>query len=187
MKSVPHTIDSAAIPVVFADGTAVYDELAQTYTRHSKGLFILAPSGTGKTYFVKGQTKKHWIDGDLLWVVTGADYSSDEWDDSFDDILEINGRSDVITHQAKKQGFWVLGSSNLFLQPDAVVIPDWDTHLGYITARQDGVYDGGATTDDLDGLKSHVAWIKATWEGKVPFFTSIEDAVAYVTESQSSV
>ncbi|MFZ3010085.1 MAG: hypothetical protein WA030_03655 [Candidatus Microsaccharimonas sp.] len=180
----PHSIDAGSVPVVFADGTAIYDDLAKTYTRHAEGLFILAPSGTGKSYYVNAQSEKAWIDGDVLWVVTGADYSQDEWDESLEDIMEINGRSDVITQQAKKQGFWVLGSSNLFLQPDAIVIPEWDTHLSYISKRQSKDYDGGATTDDLEGLKSHINWITQKWKGTVPFFASIEDAVAHLKEGK---
>lgn len=183
MKSVTHQIHSDNTPVVYADGTKVYDKLAETYIRHDSGLFILAPSGTGKTYFVNHQKQHDWIDGDLLWVVTGADYSSDEWDESLEDIMEINGRSDIITHQAMKQGFWILGSSNLFLQPNAIVIPDWETHLGYISNRESTAYDGGATSDDLVGLKSHIDWIKSTWEEKVPFFKSIEEAVEFLTKS----
>lgn len=183
MKALPHTINSGSIPVVFSDGTKVYRTLADTYVRHDNGRFILAPSGSGKSYYVTHQEEKHWIDGDVLWVATGADYSNDEWDESLDDIMEINARSDVITHQAKKQGFWVIGSSNLYLQPDAIVIPDWETHLRYISSRENGNYDGGATTEDLDGLKSHIQWIRATWEGKVPFFTTIEDAVAHVEKA----
>lgn len=180
MKVLPHTIYSGSIPVIFADGTEAYDSLAQTYTQHDSGRFILAPSGSGKSYFVNNQAAKNWVDGDHLWVTTGADYSNDEWNESFEDIMEINARSDVITHQAKKQGFWVIGSSNLFLQPDAIVIPEWETHLKYISSRETGNYDGGATTDDLDGLKAHIQWIKETWTNKVPFFNSIEDAVKFL-------
>jgi len=179
-----HAIDSGSIPVVFADGKNVYDALSQTYKKHSQGLFILAPSGSGKTYFVTHQTEKDWIDGDLLWVVTGADYSSDEWDDSLEDIMEINARSDVVTHQAKKQGFWIVGSSNLFLQPDAIVIPDWETHIKYIHARQNTNYDGGATSDDIEGLKAHINWITKTWKGTVPFYTSIDAAAEALTNEQ---
>ena len=182
MKSIPHQINSGKTPVIFSDGTKVYDKLSETYVKHDSGLFILAPSGTGKTYFVNHQKQYDWVDGDLLWVVTGADYSNDEWDESLEDIMEINGRSDIITQQAMKQGFWILGSSNLFLQPNAIVIPDWDTHLSYISNRESTTYDGGATSDDLDGLKSHIAWITSSWEGKVPFYKSIEEAVESLTK-----
>jgi hypothetical protein len=181
MKSIVQSIDSGSVPVIFSDGTKLYKELAEKYELHDKGLFILAPSGVGKTYYVNHQSKMDWIDGDSLWTVAGADYSQDEWGDNLDDVMEINARCDVITYQAKKQGFWVLGSSNYFLKPDAVVIPDWDTHLKFITARQESNYDGGATTDDLAGLRSHIQWITKTWQNKVPFFKSIETAATHLT------
>lgn len=180
MKSQHHPINTASTPVVFTDGSAVYAKLAQTYSQHNHGRFILAPSGSGKTHFVNGQTVKDWIDGDLLWVVTGADYSGDEWNQDLSEVMEINARCDAITQQAKKQGFWVIGSSNLYLQPDAVVIPDWETQQHYISLREKNDYDGGATASDIDGLKAHINWITSTWKGVVPFFESIEQAVDYL-------
>lgn len=41
---------NASTPVIFADGTAFYNNLAKGYIRHDRGLFILAPSGSGKTF-----------------------------------------------------------------------------------------------------------------------------------------
>lgn len=187
MKSLDHPIDSSLIPVIFADGKKIYNSLAKTYVKHSNGLFILAPSGSGKTYYVKSQEDMDWIDGDLLWVITGADYSNDEWDNEIEDIMEINARCDIITHQAKKQGFWIIGSSNLFLQPDAIVIPDWETHIKYIKNRQDAQYDGGATTSDIEGLKDHINWISKTWKNKVPFFNSIEKAVEFLSKNNANL
>lgn len=174
----PHSVDY--IPVVFTDGSDIYAKLAHSYTKHGHGRFILAPSGSGKTHFVNGQKTKDWIDGDLLWAVTGADYSNDEWNQDLSEVMEINARCDVITQQAKKQGFWVIGSSNLYLQPDAIVIPDWETHVRYIATRENGLYDGGATTSDIEGLKVHIDWITTTWKGTVPFFGSVEEAVNYL-------
>ena len=166
--------------VIFTDGTAVYDDLAEVYIRHKTGRFILAPSGSGKTFYVTRQQQNHWIDGDVLWDVTGADYSDPTWGNDTDDVMEINARSDVITIQAKKQGFWVIGSSNLFLKPDAIVIPEWEKHQSYISSRENNNYDGGATSKNLEDLKLHIKWIHDTWAGKVSFFDTIEDAVTYI-------
>lgn len=44
-------------PVIFSDGTEVYERLGREYIRHKRGLFILAPSGTGKTYCEKCKTE----------------------------------------------------------------------------------------------------------------------------------
>ena len=51
-------------PLVFTDGTSIYSELGKKYIQHKIGFFILAPSGTGKTHFIKNQEKQNWIDGD---------------------------------------------------------------------------------------------------------------------------
>ena len=82
-------------PVIFTDGTEFYKKLAAEYVRHDSGRFILAPSGSGKTYFINGQTTKDWIDGDYLWPAAGADLSSGNWGDG--DVEMINIKSDIIT------------------------------------------------------------------------------------------
>lgn len=165
-------------PVIFTDGTSFYAELAKTYIRHAKGLFILAPSGTGKTYFVDNQTEMHWIDGDYLWPAAKADLSDDSWNSNKEMVEGINIKSDVITYQAKKLGFWIVGSSNSFLKPDAIVLPDWETHKKYIRDREATHYDGGAKVEDYDGVLAHRDII-ARWEKQgVPCFKSIQEAAA---------
>jgi hypothetical protein len=178
---------SIGTPIIFADGTSFYATLSKTYIRHDRGLFILAPSGVGKTHFVSGQSDgaMHWIDGDTLWVATNADPTDDDWEDNFSLVQAVNARCDVITYQAMQLGFWIMGASNQFLKPDAIVIPSWETHLGYIKQREGGDYDGGAKEKDLEGLKSHIKWIKH-WEAEgVPCFTTIEEAVACLTQSST--
>lgn len=158
----------------------VFEALSGDYLVHSKGLFILAPSGAGKTYFVNHQAEKHWIDGDYLWVITGADYLGDEWEADFDKVQDVNIRCDKVTKTAKENGFWVIGSSNYDLRPDAIVLPDWNMHKDRIEKREHSTYDGGAKSEDLDNVLLHREWI-AKWEQKgVPNFTSIEDAVEYL-------
>jgi hypothetical protein len=59
-------------PVVFSDGADFFEKLSHRYTTHRKGLFIMTPSGAGKTYYCKNQTTPDWIDGDDLWIESGA-------------------------------------------------------------------------------------------------------------------
>ena len=175
----------APTPIIFADGTKLYKKLSLQYTTHKSGLFILAPSGSGKTYFIDNQSVKDWIDGDVLWPLAGADYTSSDWGDSEGEIEDINIRSYVITREAKKLGFWVIGSSNYFLKPDAIVIPDWQQHITYITKRQKNVetFDGGATMNDIDGVKEHIKWITGKWsKEEVPYFTDIASAATYLAK-----
>ncbi|MBI3984080.1 hypothetical protein HY346_02160, partial [Candidatus Microgenomates bacterium] len=111
------------VPLVYADGTEVYKKLAKKYRIHATGYYILAPSGAGKTHFINSQEVKHWIDGDVLWMSAKAHPEGEWWLQSLLEIIEIERRSDVITVQAKKLGFWIIGSDNYDLVPDAIVIP----------------------------------------------------------------
>lgn len=173
------------LPVVFQDGTDIYNELAKKYITHKTGFFIMAPSGAGKTHFVKSQKELHWLDGDELWMATNAHPDGEWWLENLDRITEIDQRSDVITIEAKKQGFWVVGASNAFLPPDAIVIPEWETHKKWIGIRETTNYDGGATSDKLDQVISHRKWI-LEWESKgVPKFETVEDAASYLAKTNS--
>lgn len=166
--------------VTFQNGDDLLQNLISNGLRkHATGLFILAPSGTGKSYFVDRQEEKNWIDGDELWPLTGADYTHSEWNNDFEEVMEINARSDVITLQAKNKGLWIIGSSNLFLKPDAVVLPPWKTHRRYVRSRESVLYGDGATTDDFEGLKLHRKWIRKWKKYGVPCFLSVSEAVEY--------
>lgn len=171
-------------PVIFADGTKFFDGLSKVYTRHDRGFFVLAPSGAGKTFYVNSQKDKHWIDGDTLWPMANADMSDDGWTGSFDIVMDINNKSDIITNEAKKLGFWVIGSSNSHLKPDAIVLPEWSTHKRYIARREQSSYDGGATINDYEGVKSHRAWIRKWKRHGVPCFKSVEEAAEHLATSQ---
>lgn len=166
--------------VIFKNGDAFFEQLADKYIKHNYGLFILAPSGVGKTHFTKSQKEQHWIDGDDLWTAAGAQPPPGEkwWTQGEAIINIVDQRSDVITLEAKQHGFWIMGASNFWLKPDGIVIPDWDIHVNYIKTRQETNYDGGATLDALDQVKSHIEFIKK-WntEYNVPIFKSIQDAV----------
>ena len=171
---------SIGTPLSFTDGTKMYNKIAEEYPRHKKGFFILAPSGAGKTYFVKNQKEKHWIDGDLLWISACAHPKGPWWleDDAF--IKEVYAKSDIITMEARRLGFWIMGASNLWLKPDAIVVPDWETHKAYIRMRESSNYDGGATSDNFDQVIAHRERI-LLWEKRdVPKFTSIDQAVDFL-------
>lgn len=168
------------IPLAFTDGTGIYKRMAEKYITHKVGYFIMAPSGAGKTHFVKSQAEMHWLDGDDLWMATNAHPDGPWWLEGLERITEIDRRSDVITTEAKKLGFWIIGASNAFLPPDAIVIPDWETHKKWISAREQGNYDGGATSDKLDQVIAHREWILKWAEQGVPKFTTVPEAAAFL-------
>ena len=166
-------------PLMFTDGSEVYKKFSANCILHKIGYFIMAPSGSGKTYYIDRQMEKHWIDGDSLWEATNA-HPSGEWWLNVDSIDEIDQRSDVITTQAKKLGFWIIGASNNWMQPDAIVIPPWEVHKKYILNREKNNYDGGATSDRLSQVQGHIKWIKQWALKGVPEFKSMEEAAFYL-------
>ncbi|PJA47249.1 hypothetical protein CO172_02385 [Candidatus Uhrbacteria bacterium CG_4_9_14_3_um_filter_36_7] len=170
-------------PLMFTDGTKIYQKLTQEYITHKKGLFILAPSGAGKTYFIKNQKKKDWLDGDVIWEASNAHPKGAWWLESLEVTDEIDQRSDVITTQAKRLGFWIMGASNFWLKPDAIVLPNWSTHKKYIRIREQTNYDGGATSDRLSQVLKHRKWIHGWTKKGVPAFKSIDEAVDYLVIS----
>lgn len=167
-------------PVVFTDGSNVYNELKKKYITHNRGLFIYGPSGVGKTYFIKHQKEPNWIDGDILWESCNAFPKGDWWNLSGEEIDTIERRADVITEQAKKLGFWIIGASSVNIIPDAIVIPDFETHFKYIKYREENNYDGGIKSDDIEKIKRNRDYFSRFKENGVPIFPSVNDAVTYL-------
>jgi hypothetical protein len=183
-ENMTHYIDNLyeeTTPLVFSDGTNIYNDLKKEYVTHNKGYFIYGPSGVGKTYFVNHQKEKNWIDGDLLWSLTKAFPAGDWWNWSGEKIDTIERRADVITEQAKKLGFWIIGASSVNMVPDAIVIPDFDTHLSYIKYRENNCYDGGIKSDDLNKIKRNREHFSRFHKSdNVPIFKSVDEAVLFL-------
>ena len=171
-------------PLIFTDGTDFYNELAKKYIVHKRGLFILAPSGVGKSHYYRKQKdgEKHWIDADRLWRWTKAMPAGVWWED-IAMIEQVEQQCDVITMHARKLGFWMLGSANSELKPDAIVIPHWKTHIKYIKMREKN-YDGGARSDTkaLEQVRRHRKWIMRWTKKGVPKFKSVDSAIKFLTE-----
>ncbi len=171
------------MPQKFSDGTAIYKKTLKGFVTHKKGFFIVAPSGTGKSYFVRNQKTKHWIDGDVVWKATGAIPKGDWWKGGLEKISDVDQKCDVITSECKRMGYWVLGASYYWLIPDAIVIPDLKQQKRYIKAREFGGYDGGAKEADMKNVLNHRKWLVAqAKKNKVRVFKTIEDAVGALTK-----
>lgn len=165
-------------PLMFSDGTEIYNKLKEKYKTHEKGYFIYGPSGVGKSYYVNQQKVKNWIDGDVLWSALKAFPDTDWWNFSGEEIDAVERRADVITEQAKGLGFWIIGASSVNVVPDAVVMPDLETHLSYIKYREEHHYDGGMKGDDLEKIKRNREYFSRFQN--VPVFKSVEEAVDYI-------
>lgn len=171
---------------MFGDGRGLYSELASEYITHKIGFFILAPSGAGKTHFVSAQKEQHWIDGDDLWQLSKAQPGGEWWLEPKEFTDFVDARSDVITYEAKARGFWIVGASNYWLKPDAIVIPHLATHRKWIAARETGDYDGGLTSDRFSQVISHRQWILKWTARGVPKFNTVAAAAAYLESKISS-
>lgn len=175
-------------PSSYKSGASVFKKFMERHIVHSVGYFILAPSGTGKTYFVNNQKRKHWIDADKLWEETGAHpHWKTVWWEKGDKAAQIvDQRCDVITLEAKKLGLWLLGASNFWLKPDAIVMPDFELQKKYVAMREEaikkGLKDGGAGVDDYRQMLNHRKRIKKTWLQKklVPEFKTIKEAALFL-------
>jgi len=172
--------------VIFSDGSQFFDDLANRFVKHDRGLFILTPSGAGKTHFCKRQEEQHWIDGDDLYRETGAQppLEYEWWNKGPHVINRVEQRCDVITSEAIDRGFWIMSSINYWLKPYAIVIPSIDTLMDQIKKRQNEGYDGGLKDEHFEQLIVHIGIIR-DWKIKhdVPEFKSIEEAVNFLTNS----
>lgn len=182
-----------------------YNALRETVSRlkrHQHGRFILGPSGVGKTTFVENQAIHpdgfvDWLDADELWYTSDAlPPKSTEWwrklgsGDGEYDIDELDRRCDEVTRQAKEMGLWLIGASDNNLLPDAIVIPDWEQHVAQIRERESDPLKyarlGGAKTDKLSQVLSHIEQIIA-WEDKgVPRFKSVKEAADYLASMEDA-
>jgi hypothetical protein len=176
-------------PLVFADGSNFYKKLSEGYLVHQKGFFILGPSGVGKSHYYRQQKEnaKHWIDADRVWRWSKAMPKGAWWEKGYKVIKDVESKCDIITAEAKKMGFWLIGSANNWLLPDAIVIPHWNTHVKLIKKRELN-FDGGArsTPKDLAQLKKHRQEILLWAKKGVPKFNSVEEAVAYLEKQYQS-
>ena len=70
--------------------------------------------------------------------------------------------------------------------PDAIVIPDFETHLEYIKHRENNNYDGGLTSEDLDKIKNIRKYYSRFKKNGVPIFKSVDEAVSYIVNQKDN-
>ena len=165
-------------PVVFQDGSKVYDMLKAKYITHKKGAFIYAPSGVGKTFYIQKQKENHFIDGDYLWGVCGALPIGEWWLGPIEMLDVYESRADFITEQSRNMGFFILGASRVNTIPDAIVLPPLDVHISYLKKREQN-YDGGLKSDDIEKIKRARERALKAKGPKTLVFQSVEEACAH--------
>ena len=144
------------------------------------------PRPRAKTHFCKHQAQPDWVDGDSIWGESGADpFPFQWWKDGLHTIQRVSQRCDVITADAVDRGFWIIGSTNYWLQPNAIVVPPRDILIRNIEKRgqADHQYDGGLEKDQFHQLERGIAWLRSKWLPLgVPEFESIERATQGLAE-----
>ena len=99
-----------------------------------KGILVLIPTGSNKTYFHKQlskENKKYWIDGEKLLKKAGIKNKLQYWYD--DEYEEIINKIKKIFNQINKKGINIFFSGNpLKLNPELIIFTDmtdrWNTH-----------------------------------------------------------
>lgn len=82
-------------------------------------------------------------------------------------------RADYITEQSKQLGYWLIGSLFWEYKADAIVIPPWSIHGDYVKKRTD--------LNPVMVKQVRKLLFKQAKQMKIPLFTSIEEAVAALT------
>lgn len=177
---------SSLKPVIYRDGSDFFEELENKYVRHDKGLFILTPSGAGKTYYCNKQQEQNWIDGDTIYFETNAEppVETEWWSKGYQVINRVEQRCDVITAEVVDRGFWIMGSINYWFKPNAIVLPPISVLMDRVRQRESNEYIGGLKEEHLDQMIQHIGIIR-DWLVKydVPEYKSIEEAVKGLTSS----
>jgi len=167
---------------IFAEGKSVYSKLKNAFKTHKSGKFILAPSGAGKSHYIKHQTDSSWVDADEIWIPTGCFELADEWWNNGEErIREVFTKCDLMTIVARRIGFRLMGAmSNYNLVPDAIVLPPWKQHTRFIEARSINGDAHGLKSEELQMVKEHRKELHLyAKESGTMIFDSIEDAVEH--------
>ena len=129
-------------------------------------MIILAPPGSGKTYFVQQQADPPtWIDQDVDLAARGWDLRQGCYDR--DRLLE----ADRLLAQERLQGRHILGSLFWEFVPDAVVLLPLPVHEQYVALRPDLTWEQVLRVRQC--VEDHVV------QYQIPRFSSLAEAIAF--------
>ena len=157
---------------MFTDGSHIYKK----YKKHDKGYVILGPPASGKTTFVRNQTKQDWVDTDDLFYDLNLNWHLNETNK---DEFKLNYlRADYLLEQSKLLGLRLIGSLYYNYIPDAIIILDDTIHSKYIDERNK--LDEMNTLDKEFVFNVKTDLIEKSKKYNIPIFKSINDAIKHL-------
>ena len=157
---------------MFTSGKRKYNSIDKKYKCHKKGYYILAPPGSGKSYYIRhlDGEKKDWLDADILCNACNTCWHLNKKNPV---ELRLNYlRNEYIIEQSRALGYRILGS--LFwedIKPDAIVMPDYKDHKKLFQKRND------INLTFIKKIRSLI--LKLAKKKKVKVFKTIPEAIKY--------
>lgn len=164
--------------IMLSNGNKVYTKLDKEYTKHKNGYVIIAPPGSGKSYFVRNQKKgkkKEFIDGDILLKQLGADWKKTKFPNP-DFVLAYKG-IDLMLEQSRQYGYKILTSTFFEFNGDALVLPKIKDHKDYVAKRKD------LNWKDVFHLRKKFEWFAKKYF-EMPIFETFDEAIEYLNKKK---
>ena len=163
---------------MFSNGNKIYKKFDKDYTKHKKGYVIIAPPGSGKSYFVRNQSKdkkKDFIDGDILLSQLGVNWKIAKFPDP--DFVLSYKRADLMLEQSRQYGYKILTSTFFEFNGDALVLPKIKDHKKLVEKRKD------LTWKFVLQMRKRFEWFAKNYY-KTPVFETFDEAIEYLNKKK---
>lgn len=148
-------------------------------TIHDKGFVIIAPPGSGKSFWVR-KHQKDWVDADEIFKDLGI--HTKEWHSTKHTEKEEEKHYRVCDQYLsimKRAGLKIIGSLFWEYKADAIVLIDKNTHKSYVNKRND--LEWKSVEEIATFLK------KFSKKKAIPVYTTIDDAAVSKSTHKASL
>jgi hypothetical protein len=163
---------------MFANGNKIYKKFDKDYVKHKKGYVIIAPPGSGKSYFIRNQRKdkkKDFIDGDILLSQLGVNWKISKFPDP--DFVLSYKRADLMLEQSRQYGYRILTSTFFEFNGDALVLPKIKDHKKLVEKRKD------LSWKYVLQMRKRFEWFAKKYY-KTPIFETFDEAIEYLNKKK---
>lgn len=163
---------------MFSNGNKIYKKFDKDYTKHKRGYVIIAPPGSGKSYFVRNQSKdrkKDFIDGDILLSQLGVNWKLGKFPDP--DFILSYKRADLMLEQSRQYGYRILTSTFFEFNGDALVLPKIKDHKKLVEKRKD------LSWKFVLQMRKRFEWFAKKYY-KTPIFETFNEAIEYLNKKK---